>query len=77
MGGHTMREGLTVGRSLSAATIVRLGGAGVNGFVAFSSTPSAQPQRLQSPLLSVRHHLAAFSQRPVAARTQRKDCSTP
>jgi len=36
---------------------------------------------LQSLLLSVRPHLAAFShrlrQRPVAARTQRKDCSTP
>ena len=26
-----MREGLTVGRSLSADAIVRLGGAGVNG----------------------------------------------
>ena len=31
MGGHTMREGLTVGRSLSAAEIMRLGGAAVNG----------------------------------------------
>jgi hypothetical protein len=30
MGGHTMSEGLMVGRSLSAA-IVRLSGAGVNG----------------------------------------------
>ena len=29
MGGHTMREGLTVGRSLSAAAIVRLRRAGV------------------------------------------------
>ncbi len=31
MGGHTMRVGLTVERSLSAVAIVRLGGAGVNG----------------------------------------------
>ncbi len=31
MGGRTMREGLTVGRSLPAAAIVRLGWAGVNG----------------------------------------------
>ena len=31
MGGHTMREGLTVGRSLSAAAIVYLGCMGVNG----------------------------------------------
>jgi hypothetical protein len=44
MGGHTMREGLTVGRSLSAAAIVRLRRAGVNGSVAFYSTPSAQPR---------------------------------
>ncbi len=29
-----MREGLTVGRSLSAAAIVRLGWAGVNGALA-------------------------------------------
>ncbi len=31
MGGHTKREGLTVGRSLSTAAIVRLRRAGVNG----------------------------------------------
>ena len=31
MGGHTMREGLTVGRSLSAAESMRLGRAGVIG----------------------------------------------
>ncbi len=43
MGDHTMREGLTVGRSLSAAAIVRLRRAGVNGSVAFSSTPNANP----------------------------------
>ena len=36
MGGHTMREGLTVGRSLSAAAIVRLGRAGVNGALLLS-----------------------------------------
>ena len=34
MGGHTMREGHTVGRSLSAAAIVRLGRAAVNGGLA-------------------------------------------
>ena len=44
MGGHTMREGLTVGRSLSAAAIVRLRRAGVNGSVAFYTTPSTQPR---------------------------------
>ncbi len=31
MGGQTVREGLTVGRSLPAPAIVRLGWAGVNG----------------------------------------------
>jgi len=36
-----MREGLAVGRSLSAAAIVRLGGAGVNGTVRLLSLPPA------------------------------------
>ncbi len=63
MGGHTMREGLTVGRSLSAAVIVRLGWAGVNGSAAFSSTPSAQPRACShycSPFaLTLRHSATA------------------
>ncbi len=54
MGGHTMREGLTVGRSLSAAAIVYLGGMGVNGvLLVFRAMPggcsrgSVQPVRNQ------------------------------
>ena len=39
MGGHTMREGLTVGRSLSAAAIVRMGGVGCQQGLRAGSQP--------------------------------------
>jgi len=38
-----MREGLAVGRSLSAAAIVRLGGAGVNGLSYLGLAPQGEP----------------------------------
>ncbi len=78
MGGHTMREGLTVGRSLPAAAIVRLAWAAVNG--AHSSTRTDQPR---GPATTDPHclHLAALShglrQCSMAARADGQHLASP